>query len=316
MADALGVLSRMGIVTRSAWTDAFATVTSMVPFLSEGLTSKFTLMQNDTLQGYGARLPGDQGVEWIQGPTEHHFNYNSLDMFLAAVMGVDTAGTITIADEVTNKYYAFEFEKGAKRYRFCACKGGKFTISGEKDKYIKLAVDWYARIFDMVDTAFPTLAQPTNVLVPFDDLVFRLGDQADALTGSDVFGIESFEIVFDRAYKTDDYQTHASTPRQPLEPIAGDWRVCELSIKLPRYAANTIAGWKDANTPLQADLMFTGPATYTKKFELPELRVSDGFNMSIGGPAPLTIDGKFTGYRSSAGNPMYASGNEMRVIYT
>lgn len=323
MADALGTLSKMGLSNGLAsWDTAYAAATSIIPFVNETLTSKFDLLENDSLQGYGARLPGDQGVEWLTGATEHQLNYNASDILIAAVMGLNTAGVITISDSIADfvyKYYAIEFEKQVKRYRFWACKANKFTISGEKDKYCRLVVDWYAKNFDMVDTAFPTLAQPTNVLVPFDDLVFRLADQANALSAGDVMGIESFEIVLDRSYKTDDYESSATTPRQPLEPIQGGWRVCELTIKLPRYAANTIAAWKDANTPLQADLIFTGPSTYTKKIEFPDLRISSGFDQNIGGPGPLTVEGKFTAYRSAAiaGEPyrMYA-GNEMRITVT
>lgn len=319
MVDALGILSKMGCSNvLASWDAAYSAATWIVPFLSETLSSKFTPLENDSLQGYGGRLPGDQGCEYLQGSTEHHLNYNSIDIFIAAVMGLNSGGVITIVDNVVDKYYAIEFDKQVKRHRFWACKPNKFTISGEKDKYCKLTVDWYAKNFDPVDTVFPTLAQPANVLVPFDDLVFRLADQANVLVSGDAIGIESFEIVFDRSYKADDYTSHATTPRQPLEPVSGDWRATELSIKVPRYAANTIADWKDQNTPLQADLMFAGPS-YTKKIEFPDMRVSSGFDVNIGGPAPLVIEGKFTPYRSAAvageAYRMYV-GNEMKITIT
>jgi hypothetical protein len=304
----------LGATWQTVWNPAAVPVTAIAPFLTETLTSKFNLLQNESLQGYGGPLPGDQGVETLMGTTEHHLNYNSMDIFIAAGMGLLTGSVITIAEEVTDKYYGIEFDKGVKRYCFGPCKVNKFTISGEKDKYCKATFDWYGRDFSMIDTTFPTLAQPTNVLVPFDDLVFRLADQLNAIADGDSMGLESFEITFDRVYKADDYESSATTPRQPLEPIAGGWRATELSIKIPRYNANTIAAWKDAYTALQMDMRFTGPATNYKKIEMPELRISDGFNQNISGPTPLTVEGKFKAYRSVAGNPMYANGNEMRVL--
>jgi hypothetical protein len=321
MADALGFLSKMGYSPLGAWGSAYTASAAIMPFLSETLSSKFDLLENESLQGSGGKLPGDQGVETIAGSTEHHLNYNSLDVFIAMVIGGSAGGVLTVVDDsslaawTASKFQLLEFDKQVKRHRFWACKANKFTISGEKDKYCKIAIDWFAKNFDPVDTAFPTLAQPANVIVNFDDLVFRIGDQGDALASGDVLGLESFELVFDRAYKADDYQSDATAPKQPLEPVGNDWRVCELTIKVPRFNSANLTGWKDLNTALQADLMFTGPSTYTKQIQLPELRIESGFDANIGGPGILTLDGKLKAYRSSSGNPMYV-GNEIRITST
>lgn len=315
MADALGFLSKMGVVVRTSWTQAYLAVTTMMPFLSENLTSNFNLIPDDTLQGYGGRLPSEQGVEVLGGSTEHHFNYNTSGprLFLTAIMGLDTANVITITNTVTDKYYAIEFEKQVKRWRFWPCACSKMTITGEKDQACKIAFDWFARQFDFVDTAFPGIAQPSNSPVMFDDLVFRIADQGDAIAAGDSVGIESFEIVLDRVRKADDYSTDATLPKQPLDPISGGFRVCTLGIKIPRYNAATFETWKDANTPLQADLTFTGPVL-SILIQFPELRIADGFNQNISGPAPLTVEGKLEAYRSVTGNPMYV-GNEMKITY-
>jgi len=323
MADALGVLSKMGYSALGAWGSAYTASAAIMPFLNESLTSKFDILENPSLTGYGAQTPGDQGVETIKGSTEHLLNYNSTDVFMALVMGGSAGGVLTVVDDrslaawTANKYYLLEFDKQVKRFRFWAALAGKFTISGAKNSYVKVTFDWFAKNFDLVDTVFPTLAQPANILVNFDDLVFRIGDQGDALSSGDALGIESFEVVFDRAYKDDDYASDATLPKQPLEPVSGGWRATELTIKLPRLNAANIGLpiWKDQNTALQADLMFTGPTTYTKKIELPELRVDSGFEAPISGPGPLTLDGKLKASRSSSGNPMYV-GNEIRVTST
>lgn len=331
MADALGILSKMALKTLGSGWNAYPTWSAitpggaLVPFLSESFSSNYSRIQNDTLSGMGGRLPSEQGVEAIPGTTEHYLNYNTMDMFLAYIMGLDTPGSpnvITIVDNITDKYFGMEFEKQTARHRVWPCKAMKMTISGEKDQYCKLSVDWIARNFESTQTAFvASMTQPVNYIVPFDDLVFKIADQLNAIAVGDTVGIESFEIVLDRQYKGDDYTSDNATaagagPKQCLEPISNSFRGCTLKIKVPRYAVNTFETWKDANTPLMADLLFTyANPTYTKRIEFPELRIIDGFNSNIGGPGILTVEGTLEAYRSSAGNPMHV-GNEMRVLYT
>jgi hypothetical protein len=315
MSDALGSLSKLGFISIASWNAAYSAPMAIMPFINETLTSKFTPLEDDSLVGYGGKKAGDFGCEAIGGSTTHYLNYNTIPIFLAAVMGNTAGGVLTIIDDVVDKYYVLEFDKQVSRFRFYACKANKFTISGEKDKLCKVVIDWNAKYFDPVGTAFPTLAQPTNVLVNFDDLVFRVSDQADALSAGDGLGIESFEIVLDRQYKTDDYTTHPTVPKQALEPVSGGFRASEFSIKVPRFNSIALTAFKKGYIALQADFMFTGPSTYTMKIELPEIRVSEGFDANIGGPEPLNLSAKFTAYRSSAGNPMYV-GNEMRITIT
>ena len=81
-------------------------------------------------------------------------------------------------------------------------------------------------------------------------------------------------------------------------------------MKLPRYAADTLIDWKEADTALQADFTFTrGGESIT--VELPEVRVAGGFDSQIGGPAPAVVEGEFEAYRG--GTAFMYTGNEMKI---
>lgn len=321
MADASGILTKMGIATRTGWDDAFAQpVAAAVPFLSEGLTAAYERIQNETLEGMGGKRASEQGNQTINGNTEHHLNYNSLDMFAGYAMGNDTAGTILITDTLYQLFFSFEFEKIAARHRFWPVIATGFTVSGEKGGNIKLTMNWAARRFESVQTAAAMTALVTNVIVKFDQLRFRLGNQVDALAAGDELGLESFEISFDRNSKVDDYESSstAADVKQPLEPLENGFRGCGFKIKLPRTDSTVGAlfdGWKAADTALQGEFYFDGPSTYTKTIQFPNIRLTEGFDTPIGGGSVLTLEGGFEAYRSESGNPMYV-GNEMKWLYT
>ena len=320
MADASGVLSKMGYVDLATWGTAWAAATVACPFLSESLTSAFDRIANDTLEASGGRRSSAQGNEVIGGSTEHYLNYNTLHLFIKHIMGDDTSGTITITDELSALFLAFEFEKTAARHRFWPVKGMGFTISGEKGGRIKLTCNWAAKNFESSAVASGTDALVTNDIALFSQLRFRIADQLNAIAAGDEMGLESFEINFDRSAKADDYESNSdsSEVRQPLEPQENDFRVCGFKIKLARFDSTVAAlfdAWKLADTSLMSDFYFDGTSTATALVELPNIRLTEGFDAPIGGAGVLTLEGGFDAYKSEAANPMY-EGNEMRYTYT
>ena len=318
MTDATGVFSKMGYVGLATWATAWAAATTGVPFLSEGLTSAFERIQNESLEGMGGKRPSLQGCETINGPTEHHLNYDA-DLFIKHIMGTLTGSVITISEELTGLLLALEFEKTAARHRFWPVKGTGFTISGEKGGNIKITYNWAAKNFESAAAASGTNAVAAKVNVEFEQLRFRLADQANAIAAGDELGLESFEINFDRNMKIDDYESSSTSTevKQPLEPLENGFRECGFKIKLARLDSTVAAlfdAWKLGDTELQADFYFDGPGTSTKLFEFPNIRLTEGFDAPVGGPGVLTLEGGFEAYRSLAGSDMYV-GNEMRLTY-
>ena len=321
MADAsLGILGRMGIVTGAAtWeTVSFPGSATTIPFISETLVSAFNRIEQNSLVGYGGRLPSDQGVEVLTGTTEHIMDYTTMHVLLTAVLGDDTAGTITIENRHgagSAKAFWIEIDKEHTEYVFGPGKPTKLTITGEKDGQIKVSLEWVFFGFQSKSSGFTGGAWTPTPRMLFEHGVFRVADQANALAAGDEINPSSFEITFDRGMKTDDFVADATYPKQTLIPIENDFRSAQFKVSIPRYESDAFGTWKAADTPLQGDIVFTLSGN-TLTISMPELRISEGFDASIDGPAALKLDGTFELYRcGDAAHPM-GTGNEIEIVYT
>ena len=321
MADAsLGILGRMGIVTGAAtWeTVSFPGSATTIPFLTETLTPQFNRIEQDSLVGFGGRLPSDQGVEVITGTTEHIMDYTTMHVLLTAVLGDDAAGTITIEDrhgDGSAKAFWIEIDKEHVEYVFGPGKPTKITISGEKDGKITISLDWVFFGFQSKSSGFTGGAWTPTPRMLFEHGIFRVADQVDALQASDEINPDSFEITFDRGMKTDDYVADTTYPKQTLIPIENDFRSAQYKVALPRFESDTFGTWKNADTALQGDIVFTLSGN-TLTISMPELRITEGFDASIDGPAALKLDGTFDLYRCGNGSHPMGTGNEIEIVYT
>lgn len=319
MAEGAGVIGQMGLKVLANWAATWVAVDAFPAFLSESLTANYDRIDDDSLEGYGARGPSYQGNQVVQGDTEHYWDYGA-DAIIPACMGIHTGTVLTVGEVLSeaactaNKYFGIEFAKGgARNHHFFPAMVTKFTLSGEKGGLIKLVASWAARQFSSVVAA--AITKPTAInRVKFDQMVFRVGDQVNALEAVDSVAIESFEISFDRSMKPDDYSTNATLPRQPLEPKENAFRATTLKIKVPRYASDALLSCRDNDTPLQADLTWAGGGTKAKLIQLPELRITEGFDANVGGAEVMTLEGTLAAYRG--GTAFMYVGNEMKITYT
>lgn len=319
MADAIGVLAKMGIKTVAAWTTAYAAVDVLIPFDSETIVQGFTRIQDESLVGSAARAPSDQGVQAITGQTIHRLDYNNFDALLELLFGTLTGRVLTLSEDTLLKYTWIEFEKQTSRWRFGAAKATKVLLAGEKDGHVMLTVDWILRDIDRNVTVFPSISTvgPRNH-VKFEDLQFQIDTvAAGPPTSADALRIESFELEIDRLLVSDDYGSKSQTAGEekfPLEPIPNGKRVVTLKVKQPRYDSDAnFVTWKDSNTPIQAILLFTrGGETLT--IDLPDLRMTEGADAAIGGAERLQNDHSLDVYGPESGNPLYAGG-EVRATF-
>jgi len=315
MADALGIKAKMGVKSVATWATAYAAVDTAIPFVDESITRNYARVQRSALLGYGGRESSDQGVQTTQGTVNFELDYNNFIPILKQAMGAEAGGVITITDTIDSLFLWLEFEKQVSRYRAGPAKATKFTISGDANSTdpVKLSVEYTCRDVVQSATAFPAITPSTPDRVIFRHLtLFRLGDQGDALAAGDQLPLQSFELSFDRAYKTDDYGSALTEPEMPLAPAENDFRSASLKLKFARYAADTIPAWKDADTALQCAFLFSGPSAQTFGIEVPNMRITEGFDAPIGGPGPLVLEGTLELARSLAGHPMY-TGNEFRI---
>ena len=320
MPDAIGVLAKMGIKDVGGWTTAYSAVDSLIPFDTESLVQGYTRIQDETLIGSAGRAPSDQGVQAITGQTGHRLDYNNFEEVLEMIFGTLAGRVLTLSEDLLLKYCWIEFEKQTSRWRFGACKATKIVIAGEKDGNVMLTIDWIARDVDRNATAFPGIATPgARNKVLFEQLQFQIDTiAAGPPTTADAMRIESFELELDRALVADDYAsrgTVATYEKFPLEPIPNGFRVVNFKFKLPRYSSDAdVMAWKDADTPVQARLLFTGAAE-TMLIELPDMRVTEGADAQVGGSERIQNDVSMEVYKPAAGNPLYA-GNELRITFT
>lgn len=316
MADALGIKGKLGIKAVATWDAAYAAVDTAIPFVDESLSQNFTRIQRQALMGYGGRESSDQGMQSVQGTVNFELDYNNFIPILKAAMGAEAAGVIDITDTITDNFLWLEFEKQVSRFRAGASRISKFTISGDAGSAepIKLSCDFISRDCDRSATAFPTITPQTPDRVIFRHLTqFRMGDQVDVLVAGDQFPLQSFELVFDRNLKPDDYVSATGGAIQfPIEPVENDFRTATLKLKFPRYSADTIPAWKDADTPLQCVFLFSGPSAQSFKIQIPNLRFLEGFNAPVEGPGPMALEGTFELSRSLPGHVMYV-GNEFKI---
>lgn len=305
MADGLGLLSVMGLVPVAAWDTAY-TASGMVgvPFVDESLSKNFNRIDLESKLGYGGREPSEQGNIVAAGTINHELDYNNYTKIYEAITG-DAATPHLLTDDDLPVHHWIALDKQIEEWRFGAGKMTKAVISGEADQIVRLAADWVCRDMALAAVSMsPSISTATRVR--FNDLLFRIGDQVDALAAGDNLEIQSFEIEIDRALKTDDYVN----AQELVEPVPGDWRAVSLKIKIPRYADDAFQDWKDADTPLQASLNFTRGGEQVL-FEIPELRITEGFDALTTGPEPYVQEGTLVAYRSS--NAFMYTGNELRI---
>jgi hypothetical protein len=320
MADSTGILAAMGIKDLGSWGASWVAVDEKIPVETEGLTQAYTRIADESLTGSAGRTASDQGVQMVQGPTNHVLDYNNYDTIFEMVFGTKSTRTFTLSDDLVAKWVGIELDKQVSRWRFWACKATKLVLSGEADQHVKAVVDWIARDIDRAATAFPlndTDLPGARTKVRFEDLDFWIADHADAIAAGDRVRISSFELEVDKVLVPDDYASKSGTlldEKKPLEPIPNGFRVVNFKITIPRYDADTFQDWSDDDEPLQAKMTFTrGGETFV--VDLPDLRIVEGPNANIGGAERLQQEISFEVYKPGSTNPLY-TGGEVRAIFT
>jgi len=315
MPTGLGVLAKCGVVAGSSWGEAWSAVTAMVPFSDEAIAETIGQIEDNSLEGSAGKRASDQGLIELNGALNADIDYYNFGPIWKAAFGVDTSEVYTFEDELGDML-RMEFEKSVSRWRIDSLKIGSFSISGNKGDALKLSLDLLCRSFTRSATAFPAISISNYSRVVFSNTSatarIRIGDQDNALASGDEMGLESFKIDVDNALKADDY---TNQQRYCLEPIRGGKRDVKLTIKLPRYSADTFQDWKAAGTKLQADFYFTD-GTKTFLIEIPEFIIYEGFDSSIPGPDVIFQEGVAQCFTNTDNTPMTAISDEMRLTIT
>lgn len=308
-----GYLSKLAVGKETTWGTGVS-VNEVVPFTNESLNKAIEKLMNEYLDRTAGVKTAQNGNVSVTGDLTAELVY---DEITGAIIGVEsliyaafgaasrveypaTSGNFynkyTLADDISVSYTAainkgvsvWEMQGGkVNTLEISATAGGKGQISvGLIGKNLLRTGDsGIVNTVTTINNLAPTV-EPT--IMTLDQLTVRLDTIASgALTSADEQAISEFTFSLNNNLSD---PTFASGSTLTLEPIRNGFREVTLKLTFPRYEADTLIGYYNDNTELQADLKF---ASGTKQFNilLPRLVISEVPEAAVGGAeiVPLTV---------------------------
>ena len=330
MAKGAGFKTILGAVKEASYGTAIA-VTEMIPFLSEGITHSQEMNYDESLIGVAGYnrvflKPGEFG-----GPVEALLDYGGLDLLISAALGaagspgmvVDLYGntyTLTADVDISLALAANMDVEDATGllHEWPGSKIDKLTIKGNAGEPVSVTVDIVAQNHYItgdgsIVNSRANIAAATLLDVPvvmFEDMVFSIADNDDALAGGDALCIGDFELTIENGLRR--LLTNCGLD----EPERDKRRIISLSIGIPSYTSDQFYDWRSGKTELQARLAFTRAVTgvtdeYTNEIRLGKLLVSD-FQTNPDSESVIAPKAVLKSLRATTDNPTWvALANEM-----
>lgn len=290
-------------------TDGLDTEKYLVPFVSEGITKTFQKIRAAVLEGKAGLRESYNGPITVEGEIPIEMSYENLGFILQLALG-SSASPYTIEDQLAEAFQIIIDKQLATggRWQIDRAKIAGFTIAGSaKDTNpLRMTLKCIMQDITLSDTSFP--ASGTNFdgngLTSFTPIMFH--DMTFKIQGTN-WGIESFELSFDRKLKGDDYASKCtendSNAQYNLEPIEDGFREVSLKIAIPRYLANTLVDYKNNDTSLTIDMDFANGAK-ALNIDFAIAKVKEGFDNQIAGPGIVRQEGTFDIFRSLSANEL------------
>jgi len=303
MSTGQGIAARCAIGKETSFGTAVA-VDEVVPFSSESINRAIQQLESQYLDGNVGRKGLKNSVVSVTGALEGELVWDDdtgdpigCENILRGALGSSSTSTddnqyktASAIDDV----YTMCFNKQVSNWEIVSAKHNTLTLSGAAGEKVMFSTDIIgynllrtgdAGITNAVAavTALSNTDQPENIV--FDDLVFRVGTQADALATGDRYKIDSFELSINNNLSEPQFSSIASghtSSLLTLEPKRNGQRETNLSISLPRYESDQFFSWLNSGTALMADLKFTSGSYYFHIFLL-NIRVVGDPTASIGG---------------------------------
>jgi len=323
MAIGQGAASRAALGVESTWGTGVA-FTELIPFTSESISKVIQMLETEYLDGSAGRrsllssliealgdLSGEMVFDEISG------GIIGIERLLRGSMGASAWDATNSLSQYTlnstiDDSYTIGFNKQVSAWEVQGAKFKTLNLSGEAGGIIKFAVGCIAE--DLYRTgdagiinaiAAITGISPSNSPTPiaFDDLVFRIGDQANALASGDQYAINNFSLTLDNKLTDPTYASVDSShtnSKQTLEPIRNGLREVGFQIQIPRYTSDQFATWQNAHTPLQADFIVTNGG-YELNIFIPNLYISN-LGAPIAGAEVIALDVEFMAIRNAGAN--------------
>ena len=304
MATGQGLTSRCALGVETTWGTGVA-VTELLPFNSESIDRVIAQIMSeyltglagvDTMRGSSVSVQGDIGGDavWDTISTDPI----GMERLIRGAMGDsarDSGNSLNqyfFAASVDDSY-TIAFNKTVSAWELTGVKVGQLEISGAAGEPIKWTVTLVAENLQRTGdagitnaiSAITALSYTTPTQIIFDDLTFRLADQANAIAAGDQVSIANFSFkinnnISDPQFESGDANHADST--LTLEPLRNGLKEVTLDIELPRYTTDALFDWHNDSTALQADLKFSS-GSYEFNILLPNLKIVDS-SAQIGGP--------------------------------
>lgn len=308
-----GVLSKAGVLATATWATApqtNATLAGRVPLRSETLTANYALYRSQAL-GQASQHRLQKGFRAAQGQLVFDLDLASkislLDVVFMRALGTGS-GTYEMSD--TLPMFAAHIQKGANLHSYGPLKVTRMAITHRRDEIAQLAVDVIGRTVYR-QAASLVAAAPAADPCLWSHLTVRVADKADALVAGDEIDVEELELVIENPID----QTGGSASDDLVEPLRDGFRTGRLRLNLTRAGGNW-ATWKEANTPLQADLVWnTGTNSFT--VGVFTCYVASGGDVPVSGPQVLkdTIELEITSGANTLGNFSGKAGDMVYAQY-
>ena len=320
MSTGQGIASRCAIGKETTFGTAVA-VDEILPFNSESINRVIAQLESEYLDGTVGRRNLTNTIVNIEGGLEGELVWDEdsgdpigIENLLRGVLGSSSTSTDDNQYKTANEcddHYTVCFNKQVSNWEIVSTKFNTLTINGEAGGKVMFSSDVIgynllrtgdAGITNAIAavTALSNTTQPQNIA--FDDLVFRIGTQADALASGDQYKIDSFELVVNNNLSEPQHSTVASDHTNnllTLEPFRNGQREVTLSVSLPRYQSDQFFTWLNAGTALMADLKFTSGSYYFHIF-LPNIKINGDAAAAISGAEMIKPEISFTALRLAA----------------
>ena len=304
MSTGQGIASRCAIGAETTFGTAVA-VAELLPFSAESINKAITQLEAQHLDGTVGRRALKNSVISVVGALEGEAVWDEdagdpigIERVLRGFLGSSSTSTDNNQYKTANAiddHYTLCFNKQVSNWEIVSAKFNTFSLTGQAGGKIMFSTDVIgqtllrtgdAGITNAIAavTALSNTTQPENIA--FDDLIFRIGDQSDALASGDQYKISDFELSGNNALSEPDWSTVDSVHTNnllTLEPIRNGQREINLKIGLPRYDSDQLFTWLNNGTALQADLKFSSGSYYFNIF-LPNIKIMGDPAAPISGP--------------------------------
>ncbi len=308
-----GYKTQAGFLDAASWGTAWAEEDTLIPFVSEDLTTEYDKIKSMSLTGSAAEKEFEQGHKMVQGNLNFNLDYDNSGLLFYAFGSLN--GSVWEFEDDLDEYFALTIDKVTARYQFASCMINTLTISGEAgaDTPIQCSAGVVAYDVTTSATAFASLSMTEDPVIFPHLSYFRIGDQADALAAGDNIDIQSFEISIDNKLELDAKDTSGTPVLNPGTRTG--FREVTFRITLPRYDATNVTNfttWKDAGTRLQASFYFvSGGESVT--VNIPECKIAEGANWNVDGPGPIAAEVSFRCFYNNNNTPMAAAADQMEI---